>query len=377
LLLLFVLTACATRPGYRGDVMLLAPLQLDGTGLSVSEALVLAPTPDLLGLSDEMREFMDRYVNVSSSQRQRLRVLHRSLRSDAMVGLDYDPDADGTAAEVFHRGEANCLSYAHLFVSLARYAGLDARYHAMELRPDWSRHGSRIALRRHVNIWVKLKGGEEYMIDIEPVQRTEVAGSRLLTDAEAFALYHNNLAMDELLREQVVGAYAQSVRAVELSADTSYLWVNLGAIYRLNGQEQASEDSYQTALQLDPGSPSAMNNLVVLYHAQGRQSLANHWETEVAAYRQRNPYYHSHLGLQAEKAGDLPAAAVHFLRAIELEDEDADFYYQLGRLYYSMQRSSDSVRYLELAIEHSRLKLERERYEAFLKQVNERSVATL
>ena len=56
LLLLFVLTACATRPGYRGDVMLLAPLQLNGTGLPVSEALILAPTPDLLGLSDEMRE---------------------------------------------------------------------------------------------------------------------------------------------------------------------------------------------------------------------------------------------------------------------------------------------------------------------------------
>ena len=85
--------------------------------------------------------------------------------------MRYDMSADGTAAEAFASGRANCLSYAHLFVALARYAGLDANYQSLTLRPEWSRHGDRVALRQHVNVRVDLRGGEQYMVDIDPVSR--------------------------------------------------------------------------------------------------------------------------------------------------------------------------------------------------------------
>ena len=181
--LVSLLVACSQSPTYTPDLGELVPLQAGQGELSVVEAREIATTPDLLALSDEMRDFADRYVLTARSPRQRLHMLHRSLRSSALLDLDYEPEADGTAAEAFARGTANCLTYAHLFVSMARYAGLDAQYQSHSLRPQWSRYGSRIALRQHVNVLVRVRRNEHYMVDIDPVLRDAVADTTLLTDA--------------------------------------------------------------------------------------------------------------------------------------------------------------------------------------------------
>ena len=85
-------------------------------------------TPDLLELDDNRRAFVERYTGDVSGERARLMTLHRAIKGSATLGVRYDPDADGTARDAFHRGTANCLSYASLFVALAREAGLDAGY---------------------------------------------------------------------------------------------------------------------------------------------------------------------------------------------------------------------------------------------------------
>ncbi|MCZ6830938.1 MAG: hypothetical protein O7F73_15390, partial [Gammaproteobacteria bacterium] len=289
--LVSLLLACAQAPPYSPDLGKLEPLQQGGSELSVAEAENRAPTPDLLALTDEMRDFVDRYVLTARLPRQRLHMLHSSLRSSALLGIDYDPEADGTAAQAFERGVANCLTYAHLFVSMARYAGLDARYQTLTLRPQWIRYGTRVALRQHVNVLVRLRRNETYMVDIVPVQRKSVAGTRLLADADAFALHHSNLAMMLLRRDQVGGAYAHAIKAVKLSRATDYLWVNLGVIYNRAGQAEAAERSYLTAIELNPNSRSAMNNLMVLHTRNGKPERAAFWEQQVAEHRQRNPYY--------------------------------------------------------------------------------------
>jgi len=323
-----------------------------------------------------MREFADRYIR-HGGQQQRLHLLHSSLRSAALVGVSYDPWANGTAAEAFERGKANCLTYAHLFVSLARYSGLDARYLAMTLRPEWSRHGRRVALQQHVNVRVKLRNGAQYVVDIDPVPRASIAAARVLTDSEAFALYHANLAMDELLDDQYAPAYAQAVRSLQLSGDTDYLWVNLGAIYRGAGQDVSAEHSYMTALQLNPKNASAMNNLSVMYRDQGELELAQLWADRVVDYRDKNPYYHMFKGADAELAGEPEQALEHYQRAIAIKNTDAEFYYRLARLYFTMHQLQESVRYTELAIEYSRLVGEREEYQLFLRTVTESNLADL
>ena len=373
---MLLLVGCAHYAPPTPGVVELPPLQLPGGTVTPGAAVADVETPDLLALTSDMRDFVDRYAG-DGNQRQRLMTLHQSLRSPALLDVRYDAAADGTAAEAFDSGTANCLSYAHLFVALARYAGLNVSYQSLALRPEWSRHGDQVALRRHVNVRVDLRHGEQYMVDIDPVARERIASAEQLSDEEAAALFHANRAMDLLLSKNQAAAYAQALRALELAPGIDYLWVNLGAIYRQAGQSLAAEMAYKTALAVNPESPSAMNNLAVLYNMRGDVEESQRWEEKVRRHRERNPYHQYALGEVAESAGDLEGALEHYRAAIRLKANDAEFYYRVARVYHARHQYAETVRYLEEAIKRSRLVGERDEYRAFLQKVTENGLAHL
>ena len=372
---LLALAACAGHSRYDPGLGRVEPLQTPAGVLTAEQALLRAPSPDLLALNDDMRAFLGRYVG--GDKRQRLHTLHSALRSPAMVGITYDSTVHGSAIDAFERGSANCLTYAHLFVSLARAAGLDARYMLFTLRPEWTRHGERVVRSQHVNVLVKLPSGESYLVDIDPVSRGKVASAEQISDRRAFALHHGNLAIDALLQNRHADAYAQAVRSLQLGGDIDYLWVNLGAIFRQTGQNGAARASYMTALDIDADSRPAMNNLVVLSHAENRPEQAAHWEAKVARHRMENPYYHFWLGERAEREGDWRQAVKHYRRAIALKGTDGEFYYRMARLYRSLERYPESRRYARLAVERARLTGDRNRYEGFLKSLADPALAGL
>ena len=149
-LLFLLLTACGSFSPSTQLLSELPPLQYQGESLELEQVKLRAPTPDLLALDEEMLDFVHRYTAGINSRRQRLHTLHRAVGGSATLGLEYDPFAGGTALEAFHSQSANCLSYANLFIALAREVGLDARYQWVDVRPSWTRMGERVAVRLHV-----------------------------------------------------------------------------------------------------------------------------------------------------------------------------------------------------------------------------------
>ncbi len=346
----------------------LPPLETQVGELSPREAAAGVTTPELLALTDDMREFVDQYIY--GGHHARLRSLHQSLRSPAFVGVHYDPLADGTAAQVYHSGAANCLSFANLFVAMARYAGLEAQYQATSIRPEWSRHGNQIALRQHVNVAVRLPDGVQYVVDIDPLSRDRVISADLLDDREAFALYHGNRAMAALRDSDLPAAYAQAVKAISLGRDIDYLWVNLGIIYRHAGQDEAAELAYRTALAINPDSSPAMNNMAVLYRARGEPQLAREWERKVERRRKSNPYYYYFQGRQSEDAGELGVALSHYASAIDLQPSDAEFHYRIASVYFALEQREMSRRHVLQAIKLAQTFTERAEYRALLRKLD-------
>ncbi len=366
------LAGCSSSPVKHEQLSNLPPLQLPDRTLTVQEVAALTPTPDLLAVDDEMREFVQRYTSGVSSQRQRLMMLHRAVTGAGALDLQYDALAEGTAIEVFHRGSANCLSYSNLFVALAREAGLNATYQSLDVRPQWTRQGERVMVRLHVNIMVKLPGrNQQYMVDIDPLPTRDITGSRELSDVEAEALYHNNLAMDALSNDDLERAWRHAVRALQLSADDAHLWVNLGAIYRVAGQFRAAENSYLYALKLDRWERSAMNNLVVLYSLEGREQERQKWSSRVARYRETNPYFHAWLGDTAADSGDWRTALEHYEQALDLSPDDSNLLYAVGLIYYQLDQYQQASGYIERAIERATLRSEIDLYEMQLQAVQQ------
>jgi Flp pilus assembly protein TadD len=363
-----LLGACAS-PGTGRDAPAIAPLQLESGTLTLADTQRLVDTPDLLAIDAPMREFVRHYTDGVPRGRARLLALHQAVRGQASLGIDYDPAAEGSAMQVFHGGRANCLSYATLFVALAREAGLEAHYQWLRVRPQWTVRGERIMVRLHVNALVVPGRSEEYMVDIDPLERRDIAGSRRISDRDAQALYHSNIGMEALAAEDLREAWLHSVRALQLSPVMPHLWVNLGAIYRFAGQHRDAEDSYLYALDLAPDNESAMNNLVVLYGIEGRDEERLAWERRVDRYRDSNPWYHAWLGDQAAGEEDWPAALAYYERAVALLPDDSRLLFAIGQVHFALDDPERASGYLRLAIEHATLRSDIDTYELQLRAI--------
>ena len=82
-----VLGACTTTTPTSYPLSRLEPLQLDGGTFTPGDAATLAPTPDLLTLDEDMREFVERYTGDVSRERQRLMMLHRAVKGGGVLDM--------------------------------------------------------------------------------------------------------------------------------------------------------------------------------------------------------------------------------------------------------------------------------------------------
>jgi Flp pilus assembly protein TadD len=324
-----------------------------------------------------MREFVREQTRGTHNQRNKLMSLHWAVKGKGGLAMHYDPFADGNARQAFERGSANCLSYAHMFLALAREAGLNAHYQWVEVRPEWHRMGERVAVRMHVNVQIKLRDGSEYMVDIDPLSRSQVAGARLMSDEEGLAFFYNNQAMTALAEERPAEAWRQLVRAIEVSPGLSQLWVNLGAIYRYAGQYVEAEQAYFRALEIDRGDRSAMNNLVVLYNLQERSNESEYWLDRLKHYRDLNPYYHASLGDEAMENKSWDEAYEHYAKARELQPDDGQLIYSLGLAAHFRGDDAEAERLISRAIEKAAFAVEKERYRLELRSIREQQAAAL
>lgn len=363
LLICAALVGCSTQSiGSYRQVYTLAPLQLPDRLVTLEQASAV-PTPELLTIDDDMRAFVARYVGDISYPRQRLEMLHSAISGSATLGVDYQQFAGGTAADVFHRGTANCLSYASLFVAMAREAGLDAQYQWLEVRPQWTRQGERVMVRLHVNVAVKMRGKAQFMVDIDPLESRDIASSQLIRDRDAQALHHSNIAMEALAINDLETAWLNAVRALQLSPDIAHLWVNLGAIYRMADQHRDAEGAYLQALRLDSWDRSAMNNLAVLYGIEGRTEEQSHWAGKVNRYRESNPYYHAWLGDKAGETDDWRQAAQYYEKAVSMRPDDSSLLYALGVIHTKLGEVALATEYLEKAIDSAVLYSDKKTYQ--------------
>jgi Flp pilus assembly protein TadD len=369
------LVGCAGPSVDRHVIDQLPPLQHEGGSLSVADVPGRVPRVDLLAVDEPMREFVARYTAGQDNSRLRLMSLHQAVRGAGGLDMQYDPFAEGTAEEVFRRRVANCLSYANLFIALAREAGLEANYQWVEVRPQWSRKSERVQLGLHVNAVVRLRDGKRYMVDIDPLPSSDISGSRELTDAQGEALYYNNIAMAALAKGQTDTAWLYEVRALQLSPADPHLWANLGAIYRSSGQHREAERSYLQALELDFSEYSAMTNLAVLYGLEGREEERDYWLERVEVHRRSNPYYHAWLGDEEAASGDWAAALTHYKQAVALAPGDSNLMFSRGLIYYQLKDYQAAARDMEEAINLATLHSDIAYYQLQLEAVREAQLA--
>ena len=289
-----------------------------------------APSVALIEPTEAMREFVAGHVEGGRTSVARLGRLLGKLVEQGYFENAYRPDLTQTAGAAFESMSGNCLSYTNMFVSLARLAGLDARFQEVHVPPRFDADLGLLLRNTHINVLVvngETRGVRrgDVTVDFNAIDTQEYP-KRVVSDAYALALYYNNLSV-QLWREGSARlAFAYLRRAIETDSANPNLWVNLGAFYSKHGVYRHAVSAHGRALRLQRYNRPAMGGLAVAYEGLGKPELSLRYARRVQHYRERNPYYHFALAQAAFEDLRYGESVGFVNRALELKADDHRFH---------------------------------------------------
>lgn len=304
---------------------------------------------DPLYISDEVKQFVDSYIQPRDGEEARVDKLQDLLYSDDFLYIQYSSEQTHTAMEAFYAREGNCLGVMNLYIAMARYAGLDANFQTVDVKPSWDRRGGLLVLSQHINASGKISARRTYVVDFTPEISLQQLTSSIVTDRVARSLYFNNLGVEKLIDGDHEGALVYFKNALFLNEDSSISWNNIGSNYNRLGNEEFAEYAYRMAFSLDDNNATAINNLAKYYRRTGDLALAGKYEEAIERFNNRNPYYHFAQGSAAFDAGKFSEAQRSFRKAVRLKEEEPDFYYALAGVYLRLGNEPEAKRHMETA----------------------------
>jgi len=318
-----LLSACASQPL---EQFTAPPLLHAGPEVQI-------PDIDVLAVSPEMEEFLERYILQYASPQTRLHLLSNSVGSSGVLGFEYDDSRTLTAIESFDSRSGNCIGFSNMLIAMARRAGLKANYQEIIRRPVWSSREDTVLLLKHVNVVISGRHFD-YVMDRSSVRINQMTQRRIVDDNYAKALYLNNLGAEALFRNDLPTAYAYMKAATAVDPKMTDSWVNMGVVLGRNEQLNDAIKVLQRALQIEPSQYSAMNNLYEIYVEQGDLLAAESLQNRVDRYRRANPYYLLHLSDEAVEQKQFEESINLLQKALKKRDDDHILHYALAKTQY-------------------------------------------
>lgn len=304
------------------------------------------PIPEPARPTAEMVEWARRHVPVGSSE-ERLQGLLEALSRDPELHLAYDAGFTATAAEVFAAGRFNCLSFAHLFVGLARTLGLDVDYLQVPAQ-RFVRDGDLILAAGHVTVGYGT-GPLRRVLDFGSIAAADLTRAERISDERAVALHWLNLGAQNLVDDELEEAEGKFRRALTLDPRLGAAWTNLGVVRRRQGFPDEAEAMYRRAIEAEGEHLTAYENLFTLLVSQGREDAARDLERLIARRDPRNPFAWLALGDFNLGTGRAREAGRLLRRAYRLAPDDPEVLAARGEAALATGRPRRARRWLERA----------------------------
>jgi Flp pilus assembly protein TadD len=337
-------TACVSRGNMavRDRERLLA--QVRARGLD-PEQIVLPFEPN-----DEMRRWVHEAVPKVGEPKQRLEMLLRAILHRDSSDLTYQRGYTATAQEVWKSGIANCLSFTHLFVGLAREIDLPVYYLRVSDLQNFEKDGDLVVASEHVTA---AYGPPEKrrVLDFTDRPVAEYRNIEEISDITAVALYYSNLGAQRIREGRSEEAHELLVTAVQLDPELGDAWVNLGVAERRLGHLEIAEADFRRALEANPRLVSAYNNLASLLERTGRAEEARALLEVTNRRGNRNPFSYLALGDLALRNGRLDEAGRFYRRAQRLDPLHAEPLAALGEWALASGKRREAERWFRRAEE--------------------------
>ncbi len=346
---LLLLSGCASQPM---DTMVAGPerellLQQQALFSGSDEPPEPLPEADLLALDSHIIELLRQEVGRGSHIEFKIRRILKLIFKHDEIRLRYSLIETHSARDTFYTRQANCLSFTNLFIAMAREVGLKASYQEVEVPANWEASGEFTLYNRHINTLIDSPRGQDISVDFNITTFRPNFPTRVISDEEAVALYHNNMAVHHLLKGDMGRAYQHQVAALAINDQRGIYWTNLGVLFRQLDRDDYAETAFLAAAALDYEEYLAMGHLARLYREQGKWQQAQYYDERVEAFRLRNPYFLLRQAEQDYARGDYEAAIGKLKRAIARREDEERFHRLLGLSYLmngQREKASESFR---------------------------------
>ena len=341
LLLGWTAGGCATG-GYGAEARRRLLIQIREQGLD-PDSIVLPFEP-----TEEMRQWVRSEIALPGDPEVRLDHLLRELLHREDAELAYERGFTATAEEVWRTKRANCLSFTHLYVGLARELDLPVYYLRVSDLQDFEKDGELVVASEHITAAYG-PPARRRVLDFTDRPVTEYRNVEPVSDLTAVALYYSNLGAQRIREGRTEEAHDLLRTAVRLDPELGDGWVNLGVAQRRLGSPGDAEASYRRALEANPRLISAYNNLSSLLERQGRSEEAHALLELTDTRRNRNPFSYLALGDLSLRQTRAAEAERFYRRARRLDPQGAEPLAALGQAALALGRRRDAERALRRA----------------------------
>jgi len=262
-----------------------------------------------------------------------------------------------------------------LAYALADEAGMNISFQQVDVPEYWVRNGKYNLITGHVNLLVKegssvykrtIWGQSTSRIDFDPFVAKKRFPSRTINKQTLLAMFYNNKGAEALVNNNYLISYQYLKKATQTDNQFSSAWGNLGILYKLAGHYDMAENTYRHALSLNQDNLTSLGNLALLLDTNGRAEEAASIEEYLHKLRIKNPYYHALLGNEAFFKKSYQQALKHYKKAIQLDDDQHEFYFALAKAYYKQNELSLAKKAMSKAVSLTKAKDTQSQYIAKL-----------
>ena len=322
---LLVFTGCSTTSRLPVGEQI-PPLHIEGETYNAHRAAAIHPDINPLAIDPSVEELLDHELNPNDTTYKKVRDINALILEPNKLAIGYDTLVTGTAQETLDNKIANCVGYSHLFIAMARYAGMDAHYQEVEIKPTWRKQGEWLVSSRHINVYGRADRLGDYHSDIDLSVRYRTLSSRPISDESALALHYNNIAMDHLVAGRSLDAFSYLSKALLADHQREDLWANLGTIFKRNNQLEAAKWSYRRALKEKPGFSTAIVHLLSVAELEEDTTEIERLNRKLKRLYRTNPWFYAQQAHAAINDNRWPDALKSIQRAIDMLESEFEFY---------------------------------------------------
>jgi len=279
-----------------------------------------------LTLSPKTRAHVREQVGYDGTEKARALKVVRYLGDLEGLSFRYQAQTSLTADGAYALRRGDCMSYANLYVALARAMDVPARFVRITQLPVTWEAGGRFFESSHMAVAMGREAAwdQALIVDFGNVHTSpwRFALYDDVSDDEAFVLFQNNVAVEKMLAGDSEGAERILRFFLGRSPGTPEVHNNLALVLLQSGRNAEAMAVLRAGVEHFPRFRPLVSNAVQAARRLGNEQLAAELEAQARELLEDEPAWNFNEGLRSYHKKAFSTAALRFEKALSSDPEN-------------------------------------------------------